>query len=162
MSAAEKAPYEKKAADAKKAFEQALEEFKAQGGVAGSRRMPKRPLSRPWRSSKHRGEWPVAGERKRPTQRRTSWTSGQRSAPGKRETQISRKGLKPPFGFGWVRTALLWRKRRAQGQVRQWESLAARGGRVWTRSSRLPSKSRPLRRKRSTTKRSKNTKRRRA
>merc|ERR1719330_450631 len=60
MSAAEKAPYEKKAADAKKAFEQALEEFKAQGGVAGSRR------------------------RKRPTQRRTFWTSGQRSAPGKR------------------------------------------------------------------------------
>jgi len=41
MSAAEKAPYEKKAADAKKAFEQALEEFKAQGGVAGSRRKEK-------------------------------------------------------------------------------------------------------------------------
>merc|ERR1719330_1509452 len=107
MSAAEKAPYEKKAADAKKAFEQA------------------------WRSSKHRGEWPVAGERKRPTQRRTFWTSGQRSAPGKRETQISRKGLKSPFGFGWVRTALLWRKRRAQGQVRQWESLAVRTALLW-------------------------------
>merc|ERR1719330_864145 len=41
MSAAEKAPYEKKAADAKKAFEQAIEEFKAQGGVAGSRRKEK-------------------------------------------------------------------------------------------------------------------------
>merc|ERR1740123_2019532 len=41
MAAAQKAPYEKKAADAKKAFEKALEEFKAQGGVAGSRRKEK-------------------------------------------------------------------------------------------------------------------------
>merc|ERR550532_1572951 len=37
MSAAQKAPYEKKAADAKQAYEKAIEEFKAQGGVAGSR-----------------------------------------------------------------------------------------------------------------------------
>merc|ERR1719346_974360 len=41
MSAAQKAPYEKKAADAKNTFEKALEEFKAQGGVAGSRRKEK-------------------------------------------------------------------------------------------------------------------------
>merc|ERR1719499_2915281 len=41
MTAAEKAPYEKKAADAKKTFDQALEEFKAQGGIAGSRRKEK-------------------------------------------------------------------------------------------------------------------------
>merc|ERR1719493_301536 len=41
MSAAEKAPYEKKAADARSAYEKALEEFKAQGGVAGSRRKEK-------------------------------------------------------------------------------------------------------------------------
>merc|ERR1719493_227814 len=41
MTAAEKAPYEKKAADAKKTFEKALEEFKAQGGIAGSRRKEK-------------------------------------------------------------------------------------------------------------------------
>merc|ERR1740123_2691129 len=41
MSAAQKAPYEKKAADGKKAYEKALEEFKAQGGVAGSRRKEK-------------------------------------------------------------------------------------------------------------------------
>merc|ERR1719323_1082219 len=52
MPAAQKAPYEKKAADAKKAFEQDLEEFKAQGGVAGSR--------------------------KKPTQGKIFWTSGQR------------------------------------------------------------------------------------
>merc|ERR1719412_1567542 len=38
LQAAQKAPYEKKAADAKNAFEKAMEEFKAQGGVAGSRR----------------------------------------------------------------------------------------------------------------------------
>merc|ERR1719499_2355398 len=37
MSAAEKAPYEKKAADARQAFEKAMEQFKAQGGVAGGR-----------------------------------------------------------------------------------------------------------------------------
>jgi len=41
MPAAQKAPYEKKAADAKKAYEKAMEEFKAQGGVAGSRRKEK-------------------------------------------------------------------------------------------------------------------------
>merc|ERR1719189_1781722 len=41
MAAAQKAPYEKKAADAKNAFEKAMEEFKAQGGVAGSRRKDK-------------------------------------------------------------------------------------------------------------------------
>merc|ERR1719210_1263520 len=41
MSAAQKAPYEKKAADAKQAYEKAMEEFKAQGGVAGSRRKEK-------------------------------------------------------------------------------------------------------------------------
>merc|ERR1719350_107569 len=41
MSAAQKAPYEKKAADAKKAYENAMEEFKAKGGVAGSRRKDK-------------------------------------------------------------------------------------------------------------------------
>merc|ERR550532_3537041 len=41
MTAAQKAPYEKRAADAKQAFEKALEEFKAQGGVAGSRRKEK-------------------------------------------------------------------------------------------------------------------------
>merc|ERR1719266_2251785 len=41
MSAAQKAPYEKKAADAKKAYEKAMEEFKAKGGVAGSRRKEK-------------------------------------------------------------------------------------------------------------------------
>merc|ERR1719330_2037868 len=41
MSAAQKAPYEKKAADAKAAYEKAIEEFKAQGGVAGSRRKEK-------------------------------------------------------------------------------------------------------------------------
>merc|ERR1719220_520859 len=41
MSAAQKAPYEKKAADAKQAYEKAIEEFKAQGGVAGSRRKEK-------------------------------------------------------------------------------------------------------------------------
>merc|ERR1719346_257505 len=41
MSAEQKAPYEKKAADAKKAYEKAMEEFKAQGGVAGSRRKEK-------------------------------------------------------------------------------------------------------------------------
>merc|ERR1719195_1631453 len=38
MSAAQKAPYEKKAADAKQAYEKAIEEFKAQGGVTGSGR----------------------------------------------------------------------------------------------------------------------------
>merc|ERR1719336_157058 len=41
MTAAQKAPYEKRAVDAKQAFEKALEEFKAQGGVAGSRRKEK-------------------------------------------------------------------------------------------------------------------------
>merc|ERR1719189_2121036 len=41
MSAAQKAPYEKKAADAKQAYEKAIEEFKAQGGVTGSRRKEK-------------------------------------------------------------------------------------------------------------------------
>merc|ERR550525_1616678 len=41
MSAAQKAAYEKKAADAKQAYEKAMEEFKAQGGVAGSRRKEK-------------------------------------------------------------------------------------------------------------------------
>merc|ERR1719297_765448 len=41
MSAAQKAPYEKQAADAKQAYEKAIEEFKAQGGVAGSRRKEK-------------------------------------------------------------------------------------------------------------------------
>merc|ERR1719412_1654577 len=41
MSAAQKAPYEKKAEDAKQAYEKAIEEFKAQGGVAGSRRKEK-------------------------------------------------------------------------------------------------------------------------
>merc|ERR1719384_244018 len=41
MSAAQKAPYEKKAADAKQAYEKAIEEFKAQGGVAGGRRKEK-------------------------------------------------------------------------------------------------------------------------
>merc|ERR1719346_151381 len=41
MTAAEKAPYETKASDAKKSYEKALEEFKAQGGIAGSRRKEK-------------------------------------------------------------------------------------------------------------------------
>merc|ERR1719499_1884504 len=41
MIATEKAPYEKKAADAKRTYEKALEEFKAQGGIAGSRRKEK-------------------------------------------------------------------------------------------------------------------------
>merc|ERR1719414_1116113 len=41
MPAAQKAPYEKKAAEAKTAYENAMEEFKAQGGVAGSRRKEK-------------------------------------------------------------------------------------------------------------------------
>merc|ERR1719479_224228 len=41
MTAAQKAAYEKRAVDAKQAFEKALEEFKAQGGVAGSRRKEK-------------------------------------------------------------------------------------------------------------------------
>merc|ERR1719412_28260 len=41
MSAAQKAPYEKKAADSKKEYEKAMEEFKAKGGVAGSRRKDK-------------------------------------------------------------------------------------------------------------------------
>merc|ERR1719384_2738879 len=54
MSAAQKAPYEKKATDAKKAYEKAMEEFKAQGGVAGGRRKekaadkPKKPPSSYW------------------------------------------------------------------------------------------------------------------
>merc|ERR1719410_3060284 len=41
MPAAQKAPYEKKAAEAKTAYEKAMEEFKAQGGVAGGRRKEK-------------------------------------------------------------------------------------------------------------------------
>merc|ERR1719384_572283 len=41
MAAAQKASYEKKATDAKKAYEKAMEEFKAQGGVAGGRRKEK-------------------------------------------------------------------------------------------------------------------------
>merc|ERR1719412_1962709 len=41
MPAAQKAPYDKKAADAKNAYEKAMHEFKAQGGVAGSKRKEK-------------------------------------------------------------------------------------------------------------------------
>merc|ERR1719251_724383 len=41
MSTAEKAPYEKKASEAKEAYETAMEKFKAQGGVAGKRRQEK-------------------------------------------------------------------------------------------------------------------------
>merc|ERR1719188_2589388 len=41
MPASQKAPWEKKAADQKKAYEKAMEEFKAQGGVAGSARREK-------------------------------------------------------------------------------------------------------------------------
>merc|ERR1719188_632045 len=41
MSASQKAPWEKKAADGKKDYEKAMEEFKAQGGVAGSARREK-------------------------------------------------------------------------------------------------------------------------
>merc|ERR1712150_239443 len=41
MAAAQRASYEKKATDAKKAYEKAMEEFKAQGGVAGGRRKEK-------------------------------------------------------------------------------------------------------------------------
>merc|ERR1711920_344808 len=46
MTEKEKAPYEKKAKDAKDAFEKAMEEFKAQGGVAGKRRAEKAEAKR--------------------------------------------------------------------------------------------------------------------
>merc|ERR1719343_726985 len=41
MSASQKAPWDKKAAELKKAYERLMEEFKAQGGVAGSARREK-------------------------------------------------------------------------------------------------------------------------
>merc|ERR1719188_1279375 len=41
MSASQKAPWDKKAAQLKKAYERLMEEFKAQGGVAGSARREK-------------------------------------------------------------------------------------------------------------------------
>jgi len=41
LPAAQKGPYEKKAAESKTAYAKAMEEFKAQGGVAGGRRKEK-------------------------------------------------------------------------------------------------------------------------
>merc|ERR1719491_986933 len=41
MTGAQKAPFEKRASDAKVAYEKALEEFKAQGGVSGKRKQEK-------------------------------------------------------------------------------------------------------------------------
>merc|ERR1719254_171892 len=46
MTAEQKAPYEKKAEAAKAAYEKAMEEFKAQGGVAGKRRQEKAEAKR--------------------------------------------------------------------------------------------------------------------
>merc|ERR550525_754972 len=61
MPAAQKAPYEKKAADAKSAYEKAMEQFKAQGGVAGSRRKEKADAKKALEEFKAQGG--VAGSR---------------------------------------------------------------------------------------------------
>merc|ERR1719350_252297 len=64
MSAAQKAPYEKKAADAKQAYEKAIEEFKAQGGVAGGRRKEKADARKELldKRAKKRAKRPTEGE----------------------------------------------------------------------------------------------------
>merc|ERR1719401_341444 len=46
MTAAQKAPWEKKGAELKTAYEKAIEEFKAKGGVVGGRRREKAEAKR--------------------------------------------------------------------------------------------------------------------
>merc|ERR1719323_971747 len=138
MSAAQKAPYEKKAADAKQAYEKAIEEFKAQGGVAGSRRKEKADARKDLldkRAKKRARQERDADKPKKPQTAYWLWLAENRAA-------LANEAGMP--------------------LVRQWRSSEARGGRTWTRSSRLPLRSKPLRRKRNTIRRSKSTRRREA
>merc|ERR1719512_399279 len=86
MTAAQKAPYEKRAADAKQAFEKALEEFKAQGGVAGSRRKEKADARKELldkRAKKRARLERDADKPKRPTSAYWLWLSDNRATLAK-------------------------------------------------------------------------------
>jgi len=86
MPAAQKAPYDKKAADAKSAYEKAMEQFKAQGGVAGSRRKEKADAKKELldkRAKKRARLERNADKPKRPTSAYWLWLSDNRATLAK-------------------------------------------------------------------------------
>merc|ERR1719512_657436 len=106
MTAAQKAPYEKRAADAKQAFEKALEQFKAQGGVAGSRRKEKADARKDLldRRAKKRARLERDADKpKRPPSAYWLWLSDSRTALAKEVGSTKGSDVAKLAGEKWSR-----------------------------------------------------------
>merc|ERR1719330_293165 len=80
LSEQQKAPYEKKAKDAKAAYESALEKFKAGGGVVGKRRQEKADAKREKEGGKRRKREKDPNAPKKPQTAYWMWMNDNRDA----------------------------------------------------------------------------------